>query len=70
MASYQAIRDMTWRWYLEKGCAIKDCPPEAKFLTGDPITDATWHYFQVDSGLDISLSKDFKEFTELKVVDE
>jgi hypothetical protein len=70
MQSYQAIKDMAWKWNLENCNLIKDCPPEVKFITGNQQTDAAWHYFQIDSGLDITLSEDLKNFEELKVVNE
>ena len=46
------------------------CPPEAKFVTGDQETDALLHYFEIESGLTLQLSKDHTYIAGFDVVDE
>ena len=49
---------------------VKMCTPEAKVITGDPVSDAQFHCFEEDSGLSLKLSSDFNKIVSYDVVDE
>lgn len=63
------VRQLMWNWGCEVGHKIKDCPPEAKFITGNQKTDAQLHYFKVESGIQIKLTTDFKNITGYDIID-
>lgn len=46
------------------------CPPEAKVITGDPISDAAFYYFEQESGLELKVSDDFTKIVGYNVLDE
>lgn len=64
------VKKVLLNWHSGTGHKIKHCPPEAKFITGYPSTDAQLHQFQVDSGCEIILSKNWTSIEDCKVVDE
>jgi hypothetical protein len=63
------LRSMAWRWGVEVAPTITSCPPEARFITGDQSTDGKLHYFEQDSGLQLTLSADSTMITDYQVVD-
>ena len=66
----ELIKTIMWKWAVEEGFKITHCPPEAKVLTGSYKSDGQMHYFQVASGLELELTKDFKDIVKCKIVDE
>ena len=58
------------KWGRAVGDAIKYCPPEARYITGDAISDAQFHYFEQDSGIVLKLSDDFNKIIGYNVIDE
>ena len=64
------IKNLMWKWAVEEGFKITQCPPEAKVVTGSYKSDGQMHYFQVASGLELELTKDFKDIVTCKIVDE
>jgi hypothetical protein len=65
----EQVENLMWNWYLAEGQLIEYCPPEAKFITGNPKSDARLHYFKTHSGLELSLTKDFRHITAYRIVD-
>jgi hypothetical protein len=64
------VKNVMVNWHSKEGYKIKYCPPEAKFISGDPETDAQLHQFQVDSGCEITLSKNWTGIEKCQVLDE
>jgi hypothetical protein len=64
------VKKVLLNWHSGTGYKIKNCPPESKFITGYPSTDAQLHQFQVDSGCEITLSKNWTSIEKCLVLDE
>lgn len=65
-----ALKQAMGNWAVEVGYKITHCPPQAKFVTGNPKTDAQLHSFEIDSGVEIKLTTDFSDIAECNVIDE
>lgn len=64
------VKTVLCNWHSSVGYKIKDCPPETKFFTGNQNTDSKLHQFEIDSGLEITLAKDWRSIEDCTVVDE
>ena len=64
-----SVKKVLYNWHSGIGHKIKYCPPEAKFITGYSSTDAQLHQFQVDSGLELTLTGDKLDVKEWRIVD-
>lgn len=47
----ETIRTLAWNWGTVEGQLVKDCPPEARVITGRMIADGQYHYFEQASGV-------------------
>ena len=63
------VKNIMVNWHRNVGHKIKYCPPEAKFISNDPETDAQLYHFQVDSGLEITLNENNTAVKEWRIVD-
>ena len=64
------LKDIMWKWACEVGYKINHCSPDVKFVTGNQKTDAQLHSFQIESGTEITLTKDFKDVEKYSIIDE
>lgn len=67
MTDLQLIRKLAINWGVAQ--TDKECPGEARFVTGKPKIDALIHYFEQESGLEITLSDDNNSIDRYVVVD-
>lgn len=65
----ELVKNLMWKWAVVEGFKITHCPPEAKVVTGSYKSDGQMHYFQDASGLELELTKDFKDIVTCKIVD-
>lgn len=65
----QLLRKIMWNWGAVNGSIRTYCPPEAKIVTGRSKDDALLHYFQLESGTEITLTQDFKNVEQCVIVD-
>ena len=70
MMDSKLLKHIMWEWACEVGYKITHCPPEAKFVTGNQKTDAQLHSFEIDSGVTLTLTADFKDIAKYEIVDE
>ena len=49
---------ITTRWANEVGKQIRDCPPDAKVVTGDYKIDRQIYYFEKESGIILDVSSE------------
>lgn len=52
----EELTEITRRWSEKVGKNIKECPPEARFVTGDQLFDTQLYHFEKESGLSLKLS--------------
>lgn len=64
------VKNLLLNWHDDIGYKIKYCSPETKFVTGDQNIDAKLHKFEIDSGVEITLAKDWRSVENYKVIDE
>lgn len=70
MITTDALKQAMGNWAIGVGYKITHCPPQAKFVTGNPKTDAQLHSFETDSGVEITLTTNFADIQEWKIIDE
>jgi hypothetical protein len=70
MMDLEIVKQIMWNWVFEVGYKINHCPPEAKVVTGNQKNDAQLHYFETDSGLELTLTTDFRYIEKCNIVDE
>ena len=70
MINTDKLKQAMGNWAIGVGYKITHCPPQAKFVTGNPQTDAQLHSFETDSGVELTLTKNFTDIEEWKIVDE
>lgn len=70
MIEANTLKQAMGNWAVGEGYKITYCPPQAKFVTGNPKTDAQLHSFETDSGVEITLTTDFSDIAECNVIDE
>jgi hypothetical protein len=66
----QDVRQLMWNWGNEVGYKMKHVTPETKFITGVETYDAQLHHFKLASGIEVTLTPDFKGITGYDVLDE
>jgi hypothetical protein len=70
MIDLDTLSKITMKWGDANWPRVGMCPPEAKVITGNPISDAQFHYFEEDSGIVLTLTDDFNKIVSYNVVDE
>ena len=69
MMNTNTLKQAMGNWAIGVGYKITHCPPLAKFVTGNPKSDAQLHSFETDSGVELTLTKNFTDIAEWKIVD-
>lgn len=64
------LRQLAGKWGDANRSRIKHCPPEAKFISGEPQRDAMLHYFEQESGIELKLAEKFTKIVGYDVIDE
>jgi hypothetical protein len=64
------VRQLMWNWGNDVGYKMKHVTPETRFITGNEIWDAQLHHFTLASGIEVTLTPDFKGITGYDVLDE
>ena len=67
---HEFVKNLMWNWAIKEGHKITHCPPEAKVITGNYKSDGMFHYLQIESGLELELTKDFNNIKACKIVNE
>ena len=70
MINLDSLKKIAQKWGTAVGHKFTQCPPEAKFRTGDQRIDAQCYYFEKESGLEIKLSSDYRRIVSYNVVDD
>ena len=65
----EVVKTILGNWHSKEGYKIQYCPPEAKFISGDPKVDARLHQFKVDSGLEIILNTNNTGIKDWRIID-
>lgn len=65
----RSLAEIAFKWGKNRH-RTQYCPPEAKVITGDPISDADFYYFEQESGLELKVSDDFTQIVGYNVLDE
>lgn len=70
MSELDTIRKLAYNWGSEEGQKVKDCPLEARVITGLMIADGQFYYFEQASGIRLEVSKDFNSIVGYEILDE
>lgn len=64
------LSNIAIKWGAANWPRVGMCPPEAKVITGNPISDAQFHYFEEESGIVLKLTDNFNKIVDYDIVDE
>jgi hypothetical protein len=70
MVDLGTISKIAIKWGEANWPRVGMCPPEAKVITGNPISDAQFYYFEEESGIVLKLTDNFNKIVDYDIVDE